>query len=129
MISALLVILLSTSQTITATIPPNTPFQIAFDQDNSNNDNYRLWCDGSIVKNFSSSEVSLGRSSTKNAEGNYTFTLLAPGLPVGIHSCQVSAYNTVVPDDVKSDAANITVGGKSSIPVNFRLIINAIIGK
>lgn len=128
MISILLVALLET-QTITATIPPNTPFQIAFDQDNSNNDNYRLWCDGSIVKNFPSSEASLGRSSTKNAEGNYTFTLLAPGLPVGIHSCQISAYNSVFPDDAKSLPETITVGGKSSIPVNFRLIINAVIGK
>lgn len=128
MISILLVALLET-QTITATVPPNTPFQIAFDQDNLNNEKYSLWCDGAIVKNYSGSEINIGRSTTRNAEGNYTFTLTAPGLPAGIHPCQIGVNNDVFPDYIKSDIQNIIVGGKPSIPVNFRLIINAVIGK
>ena len=126
---SILVLLALISQTITANIPPNTPFTIAFDQDNLNNDKYRLWCDGTILKNYSSAEISLERSTTKNADGLYTFTLTAPGLSTGIHSCQVSAYNDAFPDDAKSLPENIVVGAKSSIPVNFRIIINAIIGK
>jgi hypothetical protein len=73
------------AQTLTVAIAPNTAFTIAFDGNDT--DSFRLWCEGNIVKNYTAAELTLGKSATKNADGTYTFTVSAPGLASGMHSC------------------------------------------
>lgn len=106
-------------QTLTVAIPPNTPFTVAFD--GMDTDSFRMWCDGSIVKNYSASEITTGKNSVKNADGTYTFTVSAPGLALGIHSCLISAFNPL--GESKSDPIQIPIGNLPMKPLNFKVIV------
>lgn len=111
-------------QVLTTNVPVNTPFTIAFEHQWNLGDKYRLWCNGSIIKNYSEIESSNGRviSPTTPVEPfTYTFTLTSPPLTKGIHSCFISAYNEV--GETKGNPENIIVGAAPSIPVGFRVIV------
>jgi hypothetical protein len=107
------------AQTLTVAIAPNTAFTIAFDGNDT--DSFRLWCEGNIVKNYTSAELTLGKSATKNADGTYTFTVSAPGLASGMHSCLVSAFNTL--GETKSDPIQIPVGNLPMKPINLKVVV------
>lgn len=100
-------------QTLTIAIPPNTAFQIAFDDDDSDV-NYRWWCDGAIIKNFSSAEITAGKSGT-------TFTLSVPGMIAGKHSCLISAFNSL--GETKSDPIDVPIGNLPVKPNSLKIIV------
>jgi hypothetical protein len=96
------------SQTLTVAIPPNTPFTISFTHNLLDSAQFRFICDGGIVKNYTTSEILAGKSTTANADGTFTITVTAPGLASGTHSCSVSAFNTI--GEIKSDPITIPIG-------------------
>jgi hypothetical protein len=101
-------ILLVRTQTLTVAIPPNTPFTISFIHNLLDSAQFRFICDGGIVKNYTTSEILTGKSTTANADGTFTITVTAPGLASGTHSCSVSAFNTI--GEIKSDPITIPIG-------------------
>lgn len=126
------VLALVLGQTITVTLPPNTPFQIQWDHNGQDHAAFRLWCDGNITKNYAPAE--LVKSEMANADGTFTYTATAPGLPVGEHACFVSAYNLVEETlgEAKGDPATITVatttpvpGGNKlpAVPIRFKILV------
>lgn len=86
-------------------VKPNEAFLIKFDADDISK--FRLWCDGRIVKNYSTAEVKLGKNPIVTAEGLFTYTLSAPALTQANHSCLVSAFDSL--SELKSDPLNIIV--------------------
>lgn len=107
-------------QTVTVAIPPNTAYKISFDA--IEGDSFRLWCDGSILKNYTNAEITLGKATTKNADGTYTFTVSAPGLTAGSHSCLVSAFNTL--GEVKSEPITVPIGNLPMKPTNIKIVVS-----
>jgi hypothetical protein len=116
-----MVTLLFLLQTLTANVAPATSFTVAFEHAQQSGDMYRMWCDSTIIKNWNNTEIAAGKSTTANANGEYTFTLTSPGLAAGTHSCFISAYNTY--GEAKGTPENIIVGAAPSIPVGFRIIV------
>ncbi len=130
-------ILALVAQVVTVTLPPNTPFSIQWDHTGKDHAAFRLWCDGNIVKNYAPAE--LVKSDTADADGYYTYTAKAPGLPVGEHVCFVSAYNLVEETlgEAKGEPSTVTVattippweGNKlPAVPVRFRILVEVKIG-
>lgn len=138
MLIALLILLL-VPQTLSVTLPANTPFTLSFEHDGLLMPDFRAWCDGSIVKNFSAMD---GKPSiVANANGLYTYTVQVPGLPVGTHSCWVTAFNqngeskVCAAGQTSTDAAPCVVpltfpvgapapvGKPPAVPVNIRLVV------
>lgn len=120
MLNLLLTSLLSL-QVLTVSIPPNTAFQLSFDHDNLNMASYRLWCDDAIIKNYPISEILAGKGPI-NPDGTYTFTVSAPGLITGKHSCIISAYNDI--GESKSTPISFPVGVVPSVPFNLRIVVS-----
>lgn len=121
----LLISLLSASilsaQTLSVSIPPSTPFQLSFDSPADPTTFYRVWCDGAILKNYTTAEINTGKSSVSNADGTTTFTISVPGLPLGKHSCLISAYNDL--GESKSSLLDVPVGTIPSSPINLRFVV------
>ena len=116
----MLATLLLLAQTVTVTLPPNTPFQIQWSHEGELTTRYRLWCDGGIVKNYSTTDAV--RNATPDPDGLWTFTATAPGLAVGEHVCLVSAYDVVEPaaGEYKSEPASITIATTTPVPGKVR---------
>lgn len=100
-------------------IAPNTPFKAAFEHERVAGDNYRVWCDGVIVKNYAESELQITGTAPKQ-----TITVTVPGLPRGAHSCFPSAYNDLA--DVKGEAISIPIGTIPAVPTQFRIVIEIV---
>ena len=111
-------------QTLTVTIPPNTPFEVTWKHDGLGMPMFRWWCNGAIVKNFSEGET-MPVPLVTDATGHYTFTATVPGLPVGTHACFISAYNGV--GEVKADPVPIVVAVPKlpSMPFEIRVVIKS----
>lgn len=98
-------------------LKPNTPFQITFDHEKQDSQaQYRWWCGGVIVKNFSAVEVV--QLAPAGADGMSTLSATVPGLPLGKHSCFVSAFNEF--GEEKGAPIQIPVGGPPSAPLRLR---------
>lgn len=110
----------SKSQTLTVAIKPNTPFPVEF-QHVHNAEGYRMWCNGAIVKNYNNAEIAAGRSKEPDADGLYTFTVSAPGLPAGKYTCQISAFYGT--NELKSESIVIPIGNIETAPSNFKIVI------
>lgn len=108
-------------QTTTVSIKPNTPWSLEFYHNGQDSSQYRLWCDGIIVKNYSDAEISNGKSSTVNIDGNFTYDLTAPGLSSGKHSCLISAYN--LNGEVKGDPIDIPIGNLPMKPSAIKVVV------
>lgn len=108
------------TQTVTVAIPPNTAYKISFDA--IEGDSFRLWCDGSIVKNYTNSEINLGKAAAQNTDGTYTFTVSAPGMVAGSHSCLVSAFNAL--GEVKSEPITVPIGNLPMKPTNIKIVVS-----
>lgn len=108
--------------TLTVTLKPQTPFQITWDQppaEGAIGVNFRWWCDGGIVKNFTAAEA-VGKVPA-NADGTTTYTATAPGLSAGSHSCLVSAFNDF--GESKSAPIPITVGVVPGTPIKLKVVV------
>jgi hypothetical protein len=112
----LLALTASFGQVLTAVVPPNTPISISWDQPTDMPAQYRWWCDGQIVRNFLTTDLSQVPSSTA---GVASLTATVPGLPVGNHSCLVSAYNDA--GEAKSTPIPLFVGTLPATPLNLRV--------
>jgi hypothetical protein len=130
--TALLYLLLAAPQTITVTLPPDTPFPIQWKHPLELTTRFRLWCDSEIKKNFTSAEAV--RGTEPDVAGYYTYTATAPGLPVGEHVCLVSAFDVFEEaryGEFKSEPATITMapaptpvpGKVHSAPIGFIILI------
>lgn len=108
-------------QTTTVSIKPNTPWLFQFPHNQQDGASYRLWCDGAIVKNYSDAEISAGKSITVNADSDFIFTLTAPGLPIGKHTCLMSAYNLV--GEAKGDSTDIPIGNIPMKPGTIVVVV------
>lgn len=76
-------------------VTPNQPFKIQFLSANNVGELYHFKCDGTILKNYSATEVAAGKSSSPDPDGFYTFTLdFTPGLANGTHTCTILADNS-----------------------------------
>lgn len=109
------------AQSLSVTIPPGTVFQISFDSPVDSSVSYRVWCDGNILKNYTTAEINNAKSSLPNADGTTTFTVSVPGLPLGKHSCLVSAFNDL--GESKSLPLDVPVGTIPSAPINLRFVV------
>lgn len=127
MLTLLLTALLQAQPTVTVTLPPNTPFQIQWDHRGELTTRFRLWCDGSIIKNFSTTEAARGTET--HADGTITFTATAPGLPIGEHTCLISGYDLFEEaslGEFKGDPLTFAVGTTDKInaaPVRFKILV------
>lgn len=108
-------------QTATVSIKPNTPWIFQFPHNQQDGASYRLWCDGAILKNYSDAEISAGKSSTVNANGDFIFTLTAPGLATGKHTCLMSAYNVI--GEAKGDPIDIPIGNIPMKPGTIVVVV------
>ena len=72
-------------------VNPGEAFLIQFEYKDAPPDKFRLWYDGGIVKNYSNTEVILGKKA--NADGTFTYTLSAPPLDLKNHTYFISVYN------------------------------------
>lgn len=117
-------ILLPLPQTLTVTLKPLTPFQITWDQppepDPTAKVSFRWWCEGGIVKNFTTAEVVA--TTPANPDGTTTYTATVPGLSGGSKSCLVSAYNDI--GETKSTAIPLTVGVVPATPLKLRVVVS-----
>lgn len=109
----------------TLALKPNVPFEVEWQHDGRDNPGFRLWCNGAIVKNWPTAEIT--RSATPVAD-LFTYAATAPGLPPGTHSCLVSAYNQDDPGlgDAKGTAITVPVIAAPALPappLNFKIII------
>lgn len=80
---------------------PNEFFHIQFEGEE--NQRFRLWCDGAIVKNYSAAEVKAGKSEIKTSDGLYTYILQAPPLSLSKHECFISQINPDSPTDFQKE--------------------------
>ena len=110
LVSLLLAVMLQ--PTVAAQLKPGEPFRIAFDHEGGPGIKYRLWCNGSIVKNYGDAELT---RSGLSVEAD------APPLPKGAHSCLVSAYDEF--GEAKSDPITIPVGTPTGPPTSLRIVI------
>lgn len=126
------------AQTLSVTVPANTPFEVSFKHDGLLMPSFRWWCDGSIAKNFSPTETKQP-STTPDADGRYTYTVTVPGLPAGSHTCFVSAFNDVGEVKAVCSATGTTdcvtpitfsvggapqpVGKAPAVPVDIRIVV------
>ena len=79
--------------------PVDQPHLFAFEYGDAPPAKFRLWVDGSIVKNYSNAEVRLGKSATPNAQGEYTYTLSAPPFAtMGPHTVWVTVFDADLVD-------------------------------
>jgi hypothetical protein len=112
-------------QTLTATVAPNTPFQISWDYPASTGYSFRLWCNNAIVRNFTSADITLG--ALDPVTNTWIYTANVPGLPApGAFKCEISAHANDGRPDVKSAPVSVTVVDPTApipIPVNVRIII------
>ena len=110
-----------TTQTLTVTIKPSTPFTLSWDQPaDTTQPSFRLWCDNAILKNYTAAELT--KAPTPNADGTTTITAQAPGLPAGNHSCFVSAFNDI--GESKGSAIPITVGTAPGTPLRLKVVVS-----
>lgn len=110
------------SQTLTVSISPNTPFSISFDHNLADNSNFRLWCDDSIVKNYTNAEILAGKNPLINTDGTYTITVSAPGLSSGNHNCQISAFNSIG-ESSKSETLLVPIGSIPAVPIRLKFVV------
>lgn len=111
---------IASAQSLTVTIAPATPFTISWDQPADDSaPSFRLWCDGSILKNFTAKDVT--KATAANTDGTFTFTAQAPGLTAGTHSCLVSAFNEI--GEAKSTAIPLTVGTAPATPLRLKVVV------
>jgi hypothetical protein len=127
MLTLLLLSLLTSPQTLSVTVPANTPFDVSFKHDGLLMPSFRWWCDGAIAKNFSASETQQP-AGTPDAAGLFTYTVTVPGLAAGSHTCFVSAFNDQ--GEVKAVPITFTVGGgpqpvgkPPAVPVDIRIVV------
>lgn len=115
--------------TLTATVAPNTPFQIQWDHDTLMTPGFRWWCDGGIVYNFKHVDVQWANDPKgPNADGTFTYTAQVPGLAAGDHSCTISAFNEAAPTlgDAKGEVAIVHVATAQkipSMPVRVKIVV------
>lgn len=132
----LIVVLALVAQTLSVTVPANTPFDVSFKHDGLLMPSFRWWCDGSIAKNFSSTETRQP-ATPPDVDGRYLYTVSVPGLPAGSHSCFVSAFNdqgefkacnaAVTTDCVTPIAftvgSAVPIGKPPAVPVDLRIVV------
>lgn len=110
--------------TVTATVAPDTPFQIQWDHDTLMTPGFRWWCDGGIVYNFKHADLQWANDPKgPNADGTFTYTATVPGLHAGDHACTVSAFNEAAPSlgDFKGFIANVHVALTTDPPAGQKL--------
>ena len=105
---------------LSAVIPPNTAFRVAWDHPGANVDGFRWRCDGTIVQNFTIAQLVVTPPAT--AGGLSTYTATVPGLTAGKHSCSVVAYN-VAGDSDSSNVVEPISATKSAAPVELRFVV------
>jgi len=138
MLTLLLLSLFSPPQTLSVTVPANTPFDVSFKHDGLLMPSFRWWCDGSIAKNFTDTETRQP-STSPDVDGRYLYTVTVPGLSTGSHVCFFTAFNdkgeikaqcsaTVTTDCVTPIAFAVggapqPVGKPPAVPVDFRIVV------
>lgn len=110
------------AQSLSVSIPPNTPFSISFDHNLADSVSFRLWCDDSIVKNYTNSEILSGKNPVINTDGTYTITVSAPGLGNGNHNCQMTAFNSIG-ESAKSETLLVPVGSIPAVPIRLKFVV------
>jgi len=120
----LLAALFAPPQTLSVTVPANTPLDVSFKHDGLLMPSFRWWCDGSIAKNFSATETQ--PAGTPDAAGLFTYTVTVPGLAAGSHTCFVSAFNDQ--GEVKA-ACSATVTTTCVTPITFTVGTPTPVGK
>jgi hypothetical protein len=124
-------------QTLSVTVPANTPFDVSFKHDGLLMPSFRWWCDGAIAKNFTATETRQP-TTDPDANGRYLYTVTAPGLAIGIHTCWFTAFNdngetktlctaTVTTDCVTPITFTVgtptPVGKPPAVPVDIRIVV------
>jgi hypothetical protein len=114
---------LTTAQTLTVQIKPNTPFTVQWDQklEDTFNVRFRWWCNGVIVKNFTVTEVTVSPE-INQTDRTQTHTAIVPGLPAGMHSCLISSFNDI--SEEKSAPIPLTTGTGPTTPVRVRVVVD-----
>jgi hypothetical protein len=112
--------LVARTQTIAVTIPPGVPFKIEWKHDGLEMPEFRWWCDGAIVKNFSLSET----PSVLLPDGvTYLYTATVPGLALGTHPCFISAFNGVGEVKAAPVPLLVKVPTAPSTPFDIRVVV------
>lgn len=115
----LLFVALLQQPALTAIVPPDTPFEITWEQPvETPMPAYRFWCNGVILKNFTNAEIA---SAPSESAGMVTITTNAPGLKAGTYTCLVSAFNSV--GETKSESVPILVGTMPGTPIKLRIVV------
>ena len=106
------------AQVLTATVAPDKPFTVGWEYPAPTGYSFRLWCNDTIIRNFTATDITLGELDVKT--GRWPYTATVPGLPAGTHDCRISAYVEGMPE-AYSERLQIPSGVPS--PQNFRLIV------
>jgi hypothetical protein len=130
MLEALIVAaLFAQTPQLTVALRPQEPFTVGWQ--GYPTDQFRWWCDGAIVKNFTAAELTKGTTVLSPETEFVEISATVPGLPEGSHSCAVSSYTAFMElagiADKKSVPIPLLVGNEARTPISLRVIVTVVI--